>query len=92
MAETLYDPVTIAEATEGFQEFSQRFAELAEVEESALAGILRFLRRIPAGDMAKKRELANYFQTEEGAKYTKAERKAAYDELLGSQRNRETIG
>lgn len=54
--------------------------------------IVAFLRAIPADDMAKKRELVKYFQTPDGQRYSKAERKAFYDQLLGVQRNAMTIG
>lgn len=88
----LYDPGALAEAEEGFREFSRRFAEIAAVEESQLEGTIRFIRSIPAADMAKKRELAKFFQSEAGGRYSIAERKAAYDRLLGAHRNRGTIG
>ena len=92
MAESQFDPETLQGAIEGFQEFSAKFAELAAVEESLLANTIRFLRRIPTTDKAKKRELNKYFQSSLGSRYSRAERKAAYDELLGTQRNRGTIG
>lgn len=92
MAEGLFNPETIAEAEEGFREFSRRFGELAGEEPDPKDSIVRFLRGIPADDKSKKRELSKYFQTEDGQRYTREERKAAYDELLGVNRNRETIG
>lgn len=92
MADSTLGPEALAEAEQGFAEFSQRFAELAGVEEDPLDGIIRFLRSIPAEDMAKKRELAAFFRTEEGGEYTDEEKKAAYDELLGEQRNGELRG
>lgn len=88
----LYDPGTLAEAEEGFREFSRRFAEIAGEEPSPLDSTIRFLRSIPASDMAKKNELAKFFQSEAGGNYTRAERKAAYDALLGKANNRSTIG
>jgi hypothetical protein len=60
--------------------------------EPTLSEVVAETKTIPATDMDKKRILARYFQSEEGSKYTKEERKAAYDELLGAYRNRGTIG
>lgn len=57
-----------------------------------LEEVITETKAIPTTDMNKKRLLARYFQSEEGFRYTKEERKAAYDELLGAYRNRETIG
>ena len=89
---SLYDPNTLSEAIEGFREFSRRFGQLAGEVEDAAASRVRFLRGIPAGDSAKKDELRKFFDSEEGQRYSKAERKKFYDDLLGAQRNRETIG
>lgn len=88
----IFNEELIEEAVEGFQEFSRRFAAIAEEEPSPLESTLRFLKSIPAGDTPKKNELSKFFQSEAGSSYTREERKAAYDELLGRERNEETIG
>lgn len=88
----LYDPGALAEAEEGFREFSRRFAAIAEEEPDVLEGTVRFLRSVPAADMTKKKELAKFFQTEAGGAYNREARKAAYDSLLGTANNRKTIG
>ena len=92
MAGTVPDQTAWDEAIAGFQEFSERFTQLAEVEEDPVDGIVRYLRSIPAEDMVKKQELAAFFKSEAGSQYTKAERKAAYDALLGEGRNAELRG
>lgn len=92
MADSLYDPAILAEAEAGFKEFSAKFAAIAEVEETLLANTIRFLRRIPTTDGAKKRELAKFFRSDLGSRYGKEERRAAYNELLGELGNRKLGG
>lgn len=93
MAEdSLYDRRTLNEAIEGFQDFSRRFDQLASGRRTDVNNIVRFLRSIPADDMAKKRELAKYFQTADGQTYSREEKKRSYDDLLGTERNRRTLG
>lgn len=92
MAEELFNPEGIALAEEGGDEVRGRLAELEEGAVIEVDSIIRFLRQIPATDKAKKRELEKFFQTPDGQRYTKEERKQKYDELLGVERNRETIG
>lgn len=87
-----YNPPSLRAAIEGEEEVTTRLEELQAGEEPSVDNIVRFLRGIPADDMSKKRELAKFFQTEEGQEYTTEERKRAYDELLGIARNRQTIG
>ena len=89
---SLYDPETMREAQEGFREFSRRMEDLIDEPVDPSRSIIRFLKSIPTDDKTKKRELALFFQRDEGQRYSAAERKQAYDELLGVQRNRETIG
>lgn len=91
MAE-IQDPRALIEAEEGGREFSTRIEELEAGAEIEANSIVRFLRGIPADDKAKKRELAKFFQGAGGGKYSRAERKAYYDDLLGVERNRRTIG
>ena len=89
---SLYDRRTLDEAREGFQQFSQRFEELATGRRTDVRNIVRFLRQIPADDMRKKEELAAYFRTPDGETYSQEEKKQSYDELLGVERNRDTRG
>lgn len=92
MAERLWDPVTMVEALEGFREFSRRFEEIAARVSPTTDDIVRFIRAIPASDTEKKRELAKFFDTDEGSRFTTHEREAAYDDLLGRERNKENRG
>lgn len=50
------------------------------------------IRRIPLDDKDKKRALARFFQSPDGAKYTRREREQAYNDLLGRERNSRQIG
>ena len=92
MADSLFDPTTLAEAITGFQEFSAKFAAIAEEQPDPLESITTYIRSIPTTDTAKKTELAKFFSSEAGSKYTRAEREQAYNELLGRQRNLENMG
>jgi hypothetical protein len=92
MADSLLDPVLLAEAVEGFQDFSRRFEELAGEPVDPVDSIITYLRTVPAEDMRKKQELAKFFNSEAGSKYSAEERKAAYDELLGAEANRRLRG
>lgn len=80
------------EVDQGSVEFTSRIQELEAGAEVEVSNIVRYIRSIPAADDRKKAELAAFFQSEAGSKYTRAERKAAYDELLGEGRNRELRG
>ena len=90
--DSLYDRNTLEEAKEGFREFSNRLDRLIGEPERKVDSIIRFLRNIPADDMAKKVELAKFFRTQEGENYNDAEKREAYDSLLGKDRNRRTHG
>lgn len=90
--DSLFDRQTLNEAVEGFQEFSSRLDQLRAGARTDKDNIVRFLRQIPADDMAKKKELAKYFQTPDGQTYSTEERRAAYDDLLGAERNKRTHG
>jgi hypothetical protein len=79
-------------AADGLQETRSRLEELQEGRQTDKDNIVRFLRQIPADDMRKKEELAKYFQTPDGQRYSREERKSAYDDLLGENRNRRTHG
>lgn len=92
MAEGFLPTELLQEAIEGFKEFSARFAAIAEAEPDPLPDYVAALRQLPAGDTPRKRELAKFFQTEAGSKYSTVEREAAYNELLGRERNRENMG
>ena len=89
---SLYDPDTMRETIEGYREFSRRLEDLIEEPADPSRSIVRFLKGIPADDDKKKEELTKFFQTSAGSRYSSAERKQAYDELLGAHRNRDTIG
>ena len=82
----------ITEAQEGGEIYRTRIQELEEGALPEAENIVFYLRSVPADDKAKKRELARFFQTAAGGRYTKDERKSWYDALLGANRNRETIG
>jgi len=90
--DSLFDRRTLGEAIEGFQEFSRRFEQLATGRKTDVNNIVRYLRGIPADDKAKKVELAKYFQTSDGQTYTTEEKNRAYDDLLGTNRNKRTFG
>jgi hypothetical protein len=60
----------------------------AEIEASDVRGMVRRLRQIPGSDREKKRELAFFFQSQEGSRFDKDDRSRAYNELLGRERNR----
>ena len=70
-----------------YEEFSNRTASEDEVR-----SIIRYLRGVPAEDRRKKDELSKYLNSERGSGFSKQERKKFYDELLGENRNRRTIG
>jgi hypothetical protein len=86
---TIYN--TLEEAVQGRDEYVNWLIEREATPVDA-ENVVRFLRGIPADDMAKKRELGKFFQSELGSRYTRAERKALYDSLLGVNRNAELRG
>lgn len=88
----IFAPDVFFMAEKGAEDVQTRLAELQAGAEVSVDNLIRYLRSLPAEDMAKKRELARFFQSIEGNRYTRGERKAAYDELLGVERNRRTIG
>lgn len=80
------------EATVGFFEQMETLGRIATSQSDPLDEYVQKLREMPAQDTAKKAALADFFNTVTGQQYTKAERKAAYDALLGTQRNQENMG
>lgn len=80
------------EATVGFFEYVEGMGRIINTETDPLPDTISELRSLPAADTPKKRALAEFFQTEAGSKYSTAEREAAYNELLGRERNRENMG
>lgn len=60
----------------------------ADIERSDIRGTVRRLRTIPGSDREKKRELAFFFQSEEGSHFGTEDRRRAYNELLGESRNK----
>lgn len=81
-----------AEAEQGFRIFSDRLEQFLEEPVDLVDSIITFIRTIPAEEMTKKRELARFFNSEAGSKYSSDERKAAYDRLLGAERNAKLRG
>jgi hypothetical protein len=75
----------LAQIRQGFAEVKQIIAE--RTEKSNLRGLIRDLRSIPTSERDKKRELAAFFQTEVGERYTREERHQAYNDLLGRDEN-----
>lgn len=93
MAEdSLYDRRTLEEAKAGFAAFSSRLDDLIRGERPNPRNLVTFLRTIPASDTAKKMELAKFFQTTDGERYTREEREELYNDLLGRERNKRTFG
>lgn len=82
---------TIEEAVQGRDEYVNWLVSREETAVEA-ENVVRFLRGIPADDMARKRELAKFFQSDLGSRYTREERKVLYDSLLGANRNKELRG
>lgn len=82
----------LRDASVGRDIYESRLQELRRGARTEVDNIVRFLRQIPADDTRKKKELARYFETEDGQRYDAADRKIAYDELLGKSRNRDHIG
>lgn len=79
-------------AREFGEAFNRRLERIIGQRVRPVDSIVRFLRQIPADDKRKKEELAAFFQTQEGQQYDKDERRAAYDDLLGRERNKELRG
>lgn len=77
-------------AREGFNQL--REAASNAIARNNLRGYVRELRQIPASDREKKRELAAFFQTDYGRRFSVDERRDAYDSLLGSSRNNRQRG
>jgi len=82
----------LTNAVEGGVIHRSRLEELQEGARTDVDNIVRFIRQIPADDIAKKRELAKYFQTSDGQRYSAKERLQKYEELLGRNRNKRTFG
>lgn len=90
--DSLYDRRTLEEAKAGFAVFSSRLDDLSRGVRPEASNIVKFLRTIPASDTAKKTELAKFFQSEDGERYTREEREELYNDLLGRERNKRTLG
>lgn len=75
----------LAEIRQGFKEVKQKIADATK--SGNLRGLVRDLRRIPSADRDKKRELAAFFQDSGGREYSRDERRQAYDDVLGRERN-----
>lgn len=69
-----------------FEEFSRRMQRLADDQD--LRGTVRVLKQTPASDREKKRLLSAFFQDDAGGRFSREEKHAAYNDLLGEQRNR----
>ena len=90
MAERGLGATALANIRAGMVAFKQNLREKAET--SNLSGLIRDLRRLPVADRDKKRELAAFFQMEEGTRYTREDRHKAYNAVLGVDRNRRQRG
>ena len=88
----LFDRRTLQYAQAGLIEYESDLEQLQRGRRADVGLIVGYLRRLPAEDFAKKRELAKFFQTRDGQVFSTQERRAAYDELLGRNRNRRTFG
>lgn len=87
-----YNPPSLRAAFEGGRELRDDMDKLIEGDRTDMIDIIWKLRPLPADDKAKKMELARYFQTPRGQRYTAEEQKQGYDALLGPNRNRRTFG
>lgn len=82
----------LRDAIFGRQEVEVKTLDIVNTDTDPRRSMVRFLKQIPGSDGYKKRELAKFFQSVEGQAYSQAERKQAYDELLGRERNAKTVG
>ena len=90
MADTLWPG--LRSAIDELDVIRKRIDDLVDDEVDPGRSMVRFLRTIPADDESKKDELKKFFASSQGQRYNKFARKLLYDELLGTERNRETIG
>lgn len=82
----------LREAIFGQVDWTDRVIDVVNSDVDPRRSMVRFLKQLPSDDESKKEELKKFFQTPEGLRYSRSERKQAYDDLLGVDRNRETIG
>ena len=82
----------LRDAIFGRSEIEEQEQIIISTETEPSRSMIRFLKMLPTDDDKKKEELTKFFQTPAGSRYSSAERKQAYDELLGAHRNRDTIG
>lgn len=82
----------LRDAIFGRRDYELEVTDIINTDTDPKNSMVRFLRQLPSDDKAKKRALSDFFNTPEGGSYSSEERQRAYDELLGVQRNRETIG
>ena len=80
----------LAEIRQGFREVKEKIAQATR--SGNLRQLERDLRRIPSSDRDKKRELAFFFQEPFGREYSRDERRRAYDDVLGRDRNERQRG
>ena len=88
----LFDRRTLQYAQAGLIEYESDLEQLQRGRRADVGLIVGYLRRLPAEDMAKKAELAKFFQSRDGQIFSSDERRAAYNDLLGVDRNRRTNG
>lgn len=79
-------------AREGFNDFMRWWERGVTGSGRTLESVVHNLRQAPARDERKKAQLAEFFQTPAGQAYSKEEKRQAYDDLLGVQRNKENRG
>lgn len=74
-------------ARDGFNLLTENLGGL--IRRNNLRGFVRELRSIPISDREKKRELAAFFQTDVGERYSRDEKREAYNQLLGERADRQ---
>ena len=72
--------------------YNNKLIELYEGSAINPRNLVDELRRIPARDERKKTALADFFASERGQHFSRDEKRQAYDQLLGSERNKENRG
>lgn len=87
MAERGLGRARLEQIREGFRELKENIRKRAEV--GNLRGLVRDLRALPTADREKKRELAAFFQSGDGRRFSRDEQREAYNDLLGARANRQ---
>ena len=72
--------------------YDRKLMDLYRQSSSSPRALVDALRQIPARDERKKATLADFFASEAGQHYSKDDKRSAYDQLLGVERNKENRG